>query len=80
MALPNHDAEWQARIDKLLANIEIPPDEPVTEEEIARRRALYDEAMALRVEMKPLGMTTAELIHQVRGLAWDEEEDQHGPS
>ncbi|MGH2557549.1 MAG: hypothetical protein ACRDJH_00680 [Thermomicrobiales bacterium] len=67
MALPRERPYRTPELEAALAKIELPPEVPITEEEIARRRVLYDEAMALRAEMRPLGISTAELIHQVRG-------------
>ncbi|MGH2533377.1 MAG: hypothetical protein ACRDJW_13850 [Thermomicrobiales bacterium] len=67
MALPHNRPLRSPELETALARIELPPEVPVTEDEIARRRALYDEAMALVAEMRPLGISTAELIHQVRG-------------
>jgi hypothetical protein len=67
LALPRERPYRTPELEAALARIELPPEVPVTEEEIARRRVLYDEAMALRAEMRPLGISTADLIHQVRG-------------
>jgi hypothetical protein len=53
-----------------LPKIEIPPIVPPTLEEIKRRRALVAKMLALREEIGPIGISTAELIRQVR-----EEED-----
>lgn len=49
-----------------LYRIEIPPPEPVTPEEIERRRKLFDEVMRLRKTMPPLGFDAAELIRELR--------------
>ena len=38
----------------------------LTPEELARRRALYDRVRANRDRQPPLGMTTAELLREVR--------------
>ncbi|MSQ14497.1 MAG: hypothetical protein EXR50_01350 [Dehalococcoidia bacterium] len=39
---------------------------PATSEEITRRRALFKEAMHLREEIGPIGVSTAELIREDR--------------
>ena len=54
--------------------ITLPPQEPITEEELARRADLYEATMRLRAEVGPLGITTAELIQQARA----EEEASYG--
>jgi hypothetical protein len=53
-----------------LPRISIPPIIPPTPEEIERRRALVAKVLALREEIGPIGVSTAELSRQVR-----EEED-----
>jgi hypothetical protein len=42
------------------------PIEPPTPEEIERRRVLFARVMALRDEIGPIGISTSELIRQVR--------------
>ena len=49
-----------------LPRITIPPIIPPTPEEIERRRALVAKVLALREEIGPIGISTAELIRQVR--------------
>jgi excisionase family DNA binding protein len=46
--------------------ITLPPEEPITEEELARRAALYEATMRLRAEIGPIGIAAAELIRQAR--------------
>jgi hypothetical protein len=53
-----------------LPRITIPPSTPPTPEEIERRRALVAKVWALREEIGPIGISTAELVRQAR-----EEED-----
>jgi hypothetical protein len=57
-------------VSDVLPKIEIPPPEPITPEEIERRRKLFAEVMRLRESMPPLGFDAATLIRQLR----DEEE------
>jgi hypothetical protein len=54
-----------------LPRITVPPIIPPTPEEIERRRALVAKVLALREEIGPIGISTADLIRQVR-----EEEDR----
>lgn len=42
---------------------------PVSEEEIARRRALFAKVMALRERIGPIGVRTDELVHMARAEA-----------
>ncbi|MEA2594817.1 MAG: hypothetical protein QOF01_1286 [Thermomicrobiales bacterium] len=49
-----------------LPRIEMQPIEPPTPEEIERRRVLFARVMALRDEIGPIGISTSELIRQVR--------------
>ena len=51
----------------------IPPYVPASDEEKARRRELGKEADRLRKLIEPIGMSTSDLIRQVR----DETEDYH---
>lgn len=46
--------------------ITIPPPELPSRAEIARRRALFDEAMRLRQIVGPIGMTSDELVRRGR--------------
>jgi hypothetical protein len=46
--------------------IEMPPIPPPTPEEIARRREVVERIVALRDKIGPIGISTAELIRQVR--------------
>lgn len=52
-----------------LARIVLPPDEPITQEEIERRRALFAKVMALRDEIGPIGLRADDLVHLARGDA-----------
>lgn len=49
-----------------LARITLPPIPRASVEEIERRRALFREAMALRDEIGPIGVSAADLVRQVR--------------
>ncbi len=44
----------------------IPPVAPPSEEEIARRRAVFTEAMRLREQIGPIRITADELVRQGR--------------
>lgn len=66
MALLDDRVERDANTPPRRYNITIPPPEPITPEELARRRALYDESIALREAIGPIGISTDELIRQVR--------------
>ena len=46
-----------------LPEIQLQADEPVTPEEIARRRVLYERAMRLREKIGPIDIPTDELKH-----------------
>lgn len=46
--------------------LELPPPEHLSEEELERRRKLYDEVMRLREKIGPIGIRADELIHQAR--------------
>jgi hypothetical protein len=46
--------------------LEIPPSEPVSQEEIERRRDLFAQVMARRATIGLIGISAEELIHQVR--------------
>lgn len=47
--------------------IVLPPDEPVTPEEIERRQALFARVIARREAMDPIGISADDLIHELRG-------------
>lgn len=49
-----------------LTEMQLPPIVPPTPEEIARRRALFEEVMALREKIGAIGLSTAELVREVR--------------
>jgi hypothetical protein len=55
-----------------LTRITLPPVPRASVEEIERRRLLFAEAMALRDEIGPIGVSAADLVRQVR------EEDNGG--
>jgi hypothetical protein len=42
--------------------IELPPLEPITPEELERRRILVEEILALREEIGPIGINVVDLI------------------
>ncbi|MBI2863897.1 MAG: hypothetical protein HYX94_04975 [Chloroflexi bacterium] len=48
------------------SHVAVPATRSVPEEEIARRRAVYDRLMRLRDQMKPMDISAGELIRQVR--------------
>jgi excisionase family DNA binding protein len=51
--------------------VSVPPPREATPEELARRRALFERARANRDRQPPLGVTTAELLREVRiGQGW----------
>jgi hypothetical protein len=62
--------DFDGSMSATLPRITIPPSVPPSPEEIERRRALAAKVLALREEIGPIGISTAELIRQVR-----EEED-----
>jgi hypothetical protein len=66
MALPDDRFERNASTQPRRYNITIPPPEPITPEELARRRANYERVVALREKIGPIGITADELIHQAR--------------
>jgi hypothetical protein len=49
-----------------MTRIEIPPFEPPTPEELRRRREVVDRILRLRDEIGPIGISTADLIREVR--------------
>jgi len=49
-----------------LPRIAIPEEPAITPEELERRRRLYERARALREEIGSIGISTDELIRQVR--------------
>lgn len=51
---------------KVVMTMVLPPYEPASEEELQRRRELFDHAMAFRERIGPIGITAAELIREVR--------------
>ena len=57
-----------------LLRITVPPNVPPTPEEIERRRELFKRVMALREEIGPIGISTAELIREVRNEADGDDE------
>jgi hypothetical protein len=46
--------------------ISLPHLPPATPEEIERRRALFNEAVAFRERIGPIGISAAELVREVR--------------
>jgi hypothetical protein len=46
--------------------LELPPPERPSEEELERRRVLFERTIALRDKIGPIGIRTDELIRQVR--------------
>ncbi len=74
MARP--EREQEPKPTKVPLHLKIRKYKPVAPEEILRRRALFEEAMALRERIGPIGLSTAELIRQDRDKM--EEEEQRG--
>jgi len=64
------DAEeiaWLDReIEKAIAKIHIPKPEPVTAEEIERRRVVHERISALRDKIGPISVSTSDLIRELR--------------
>ena len=56
------ERESSPRIPRLV----VPRPRRPSQEEIERRRAIYDHLMKLRERMKPMDISTGELIRQVR--------------
>ena len=52
-----------------LPRIALPADEPITPEEIERRRSLFAKVFALREEIGPIGVRSDDLVHQARDEA-----------
>jgi hypothetical protein len=52
-----------------LPPIEIPPFEPPTEEELARRTVLFEQARRLREEIGPIDIAADELLYLARSEA-----------
>lgn len=50
-----------------LPKVVLPPDEPVTPEEIGRRRALFARVTARREAIGPIGISADDSIHELRG-------------
>ncbi len=50
-----------------LPKLTIPPDEPITTEEIERRRALVARIRERREAIGPIGVRVEDLIHELRG-------------
>ena len=46
--------------------IELPDNEPITTEELARRSEVVERILRRRSRMKPLGTTAGELVREVR--------------
>ncbi len=59
----HHSTDAGATLPKIV----LPPDEPITPEEIERRRALVARIRALRDEVGPIGISADDLIHELRG-------------
>lgn len=49
-----------------LDRVEIPPDEPPTPEEIARRTAVVKRMTAFRNRVGPIGIASDDLVHLAR--------------
>ena len=61
--------EKQSVLDTTFAEIELPPIVTPTPEEIARRRVLFEEVMALREKIGAIGVSAADLVREVRDEA-----------
>lgn len=61
------DDDRPASSTPVLPKIALPPFEPVTPEEIERRRALFVQTIALREKIGPIGVRVDDLIHELRG-------------
>lgn len=55
--------------NRVFTRMELPPYEPDSEEELERRRALFDRTMTLRDRIGPIGTSVADLIREVRDEA-----------
>ena len=64
----------------ILPRIALPPHEPVTPEEIERRRALFAKSIALREEIGPIGVLADELVHRAHDEAAPPDEQCRTPS
>jgi hypothetical protein len=51
---------------KVLTTMILPPYEPASEEELQRRRALFERTMAIRESIGPIGIDPAQLIRELR--------------
>jgi hypothetical protein len=64
------DAGKTATVDRPpMSTIALGADEPVTTEEIERRRALFARTIALREEIGPIGLSADELVRRARDEA-----------
>lgn len=61
--------ERETRSAAVLSRIQLPPIPRASAEEIERRRSLFAQAMALRDEIGPVGVSAAELVRQSRDEA-----------
>lgn len=78
--MERRSSEWRTPPASDLPKITIPPHVPASAEEKSRRRALGQEADRLRELIGPIGMSTSDLIRQIRDEAegLDEEPDAIG--
>lgn len=64
MMKQQHDGHRESITE--LPRIPIPPDDPVTSEDIEQRRRLVEEAFSIRDALGPLGFSVVDLIRQAR--------------
>jgi hypothetical protein len=69
----DEEAWLDSEIEKALSRIALPEIPPVTQEEIERRREVADRILSLRERMKPLSVSTSDLIRELRGWPDDDE-------
>ncbi len=60
------EVEPSSKIIPPWPKLELPPDEPVTPEELRRRTVVVERILKRREQMAPLDITTDELIHDER--------------